>query len=247
MGLEVRIKTKLDGFLLDVDWSMDDELVVLFGYSGSGKSMTLKTIAGVMRQDEGYIKFNEKVLFDRNARINLAPQHRSVGYVFQDLALFPHMTVEQNILYGAKGISKKVAGKDAAEMVELFRLSDHEKKHPHEISGGQRQRVAFARALMSRPDILLLDEPFSSLDNPIRLEMRRCLTNVLKKRFQIPAIMVTHDVLEAYMLADKILIYANGKVIQSGLPREVFDNPATQEVYELVKNRALYPEYLFAR
>jgi len=244
MGLEVRIKTRLNGFVLDVNWEIGEELVVLFGYSGSGKSVTLKTIGGVLHQDDGCIRMNGKVLFDRAGRINLPPQQRSVGYVFQDLALFPHMTVEQNILFGAKDISRKAAIMSTAEMIELFRLSGCEKKYPHEISGGQRQRIAFARALIRRPQVLLLDEPFSSLDNPLRMEMRQCLTNVIRNRFRIPAVMVTHDVLEAYMLSDRVLVYSDGHVIQSGSPQEVFNTPASQEVFTLVKDRPLYHQQL---
>jgi molybdate transport system ATP-binding protein len=247
MGLEVRIKTRLNGFVLDVDWEIGEELVVLFGYSGSGKSVTLKTIAGVMHQDDGCIRLNGKALFDRACRIKLPPQQRSVGYVFQDLALFPHMTVEQNILFGAKDIPRRTASKSTEEMIELFRLSGLEKRYPHEISGGQRQRVAFARALIRRPQVLLLDEPFSSLDNPLRMEMRQCLTNVARSRFRIPAVMVTHDVLEAYMLADRILVYSDGQVIQSGSPKEVFDTPSNQEIFSQVKDWSLFQELLYPR
>jgi molybdate transport system ATP-binding protein len=245
MGLELNIKTDLPGFSLDVSWSMHSELVVLFGHSGAGKSLTLQTIAGISRQGGGYVKLNGRMLFNRAMGINLPPQQRSVGYVFQDLALFPHMTVRQNILYGAYGIDKSTARQKCAVMLELFRLNGQEDKYPHEISGGQKQRVAFARALIRKPDLLLLDEPFSSLDNPLRLEMRRCLMSVLKEDFCVPTVLVTHDVLEAYTLADRVLIYSNGRVIQSGLPQEVFNNPLNHEVTSLVNLKNLYPGYLF--
>ena len=245
MGLDLKITTHLDGFSLDVGWSMDSELVVLFGHSGSGKSMTLRTIAGIAPQGDGYIKLNGRVLFSKDHNINLPPQQRSVGYVFQDLALFPHMTVEKNILYGARGMAGQEARKKAAEMMELFRLTGHKDKYPDEISGGQKQRVALARALIRNPEVLLLDEPFSALDDQLRMEMRRCLINVVKEEFRIPTILVTHNVLEVYTLANRVLIYSNGRVIQSGLPQTVFSNPVNEEVLSLVNLKKLYPGYLF--
>jgi molybdate transport system ATP-binding protein len=246
MGLELKITTALPGFTLDVSWSIEAELVVLFGHSGAGKSMTLQTIAGIARQGSGYIGLNGRTLFSSGQNINLPPQQRSVGYVFQDLALFPHMTVRQNILYGARGVDKGTAGQRCGEMLELFRLDGQGDKFPHEISGGQKQRVAFARALIRKPGLLLLDEPFSSLDNPLRLEMRKCLVGVLREDFRIPTVLVTHDVLEAYTLADRVLIYSNGRVIQSGRPQEVFQNPVNDEVVSLTDLKNLYPGYLFA-
>ena len=245
MGLDLKITTHLDGFSLDVRWSMGNELVVLFGHSGAGKSMTLRTIAGITPQGDGHIELNGRVLFSKDHGINLPPQHRSVGYVFQDLALFPHMTVEKNILYGAAGTDRKQAAKKTGEMMELFRLAVHKDKYPHEISGGQKQRVAFARALVRQPEVLLLDEPFSALDDQLRLEMRRCLTNVVKKEFRIPTVLVTHNVLEVYSLADRVLVYSNGRVVQSGIPQAVFTNPVNDEVMSLVNLAKLYPAHLF--
>lgn len=245
MGLDLKITTHLDGFSLDVQWSMGNELVVLFGHSGAGKSMTLRTIAGITPQGDGHIELNGRVLFSKDRSINLPPQNRSVGYVFQDLALFPHMTVEKNILYGAAGTDRKLAVKKTGEMMELFRLAAHKDKYPHEISGGQKQRVAFARALVRQPEVLLLDEPFSALDDQLRLEMRRCLTNVVKQEFRIPTVLVTHNVLEVYTLADRVMVYSNGRVIQSGIPQAVFTNPVNDEVMSLVNLTKLYPAHLF--
>jgi molybdate transport system ATP-binding protein len=246
MGLDLKITTHLEGFSLDVQWGMSNELVVLFGHSGAGKSLTLRTIAGIAPQGDGYLELNGRVLFDRSKNINIPPQQRSVGYVFQDLALFPHMTVEKNILYGAAGIERQQAKRKAGEMMEMFRLAEHSHKYPHEISGGQKQRVAFARALVRQPGLLLLDEPFSALDDQLRLEMRRCLTDVVKSELRVPAILVTHNVLEAYTLADRVLIYSGGRVIQSGTPQVVFANPVNEEVMSLVNLIKLYPAHLFA-
>jgi len=245
MDLEIRIKTELPGFSLDVNWSMQRELIVLFGHSGSGKSMTLRTIAGIAPQGDGHIRLNGRVLYSKDLKINLAPQQRSVGYVFQDLALFPHMTVEKNILFATGGGPGRESRKKAMEMMQLFRLAGNKDKYPHEISGGQKQRVALARALMRNPEVLLLDEPFSSLDDQLRLEMRRCLVNVVKQEFHIPAVLVTHNVLEVFSLADRVMVYSGGRIIQSGTPQTIFNNPVNEEVMSLVSLKKLYPDYLF--
>jgi molybdate transport system ATP-binding protein len=246
VSLDLRIITHMGGFTLDVGWTMGSELVVLFGHSGSGKSMTLRTIAGIAPQGDGHISLNGRVLYDKDAGINLAPQERSVGYVFQDLALFPHMTVEKNILFGVGNVAGSQARKRATDMMQLFRLTGHRDRYPHQISGGQKQRVALARALMRNPDVLLLDEPFSSLDDQLRLEMRGCLVNVVKQEFRIPAILVTHNVLEVFSLADRVMVYSDGRIIQSGIPQAVFNNPVNEEVMSLVSLKELYPGYIFS-
>ena len=236
MGLRVKVKKNVNGFSLDAEWEIGNELAVLFGCSGAGKSLTLQMIAGLLSPDQGSIHLNERIYFDSSSGRNLPPQERSCGYVFQDLALFPHMTIRENILYGAHGLSKVEREQQAGNMIERFRITGLENKYPSEISGGQKQRVALARALIRRPDALLLDEPFSALDNPLRVEMQQFLKEVHRK-FPIPIVFVTHDVLEAYSLADKIIIYANGSVAQSGTPKEVFTNPASKEVEQLVNTR----------
>ncbi len=243
MGLEVRLKEKVNGFTLDVEWNMDNELAVLFGYSGAGKSMTLQMITGLMRPDEGYIASNGKIFFDSSKDIDLPPQRRPFGYVFQDLALFPHMTVKENIQYGANGMDKTGRHKKTMELIEAFHLDGLEDRLPMEISGGQKQRVAFARALIRRPDVLLLDEPFSALDNPLRLEMRGLLKEV-RSEFNIPVVLVTHDITEALTMADRLIVYSGGKVVQTGTPEEIYLNPATDEVVRLVHTMPEYPEFL---
>jgi len=236
MGLTVAVRKRVNGFALDSSWEIGNELAVLFGYSGAGKSLTLQLIAGLMKPDSGVITTNGKACFDSTKNIDIPPQHRSFGYVFQDLALFPHMTVKDNILYGAKGVAKDEGMARLSGMIESFRLNDLENKFPAEISGGQKQRVAFARALIRRPDVLLLDEPFSALDNPLRVEMRAFLLQI-RKDFDIPVVLVTHDVVEAYTMPDALIVYVNGRVVQKGAPLEVFSNPLTEEVKELVSAR----------
>ncbi len=215
MGLSVRLKKKVNGFSLDVEWEIANELAVLFGYSGSGKSMTLQMIAGLVKPDEGFVRAGHKTFFDSAAHVDVPPRERDFGYVLQDLALFPHMTVMRNILFGAPRVSKQDKLSRAKEMIEAFKLTGLEDRYPSEISGGQKQRVAFARALIRHPEALLLDEPFSALDNPLRIEMR-CFLEEVRKKFHIPVILVTHDFYEAAFLAEKIIAYSHGEVAQIG-------------------------------
>jgi molybdate transport system ATP-binding protein len=235
-GLTISLRKCIGGFSLDVEWQIGNELAVLFGYSGAGKSMTLQMIAGFMRPDEGFIRVDGRILFDSSQRIDIPPEQRHLGYVFQDLALFPHMTVYENIAYGANGSDDGDKKETIEKMIRSFQLDGLEDKRPAEISGGQKQRVAFARSLIGSPPVLLLDEPFSALDYPLRLEMRHFLRET-RKKFDIPAVLVTHDVFEAYSMADTIIVYAGGRVAQAGSPGEVFGKPANADVAKLVSCR----------
>jgi molybdate transport system ATP-binding protein len=228
MALSLKLYKRVNGFVLDVEWTVQEEMAVLFGYSGAGKSLTLQMIAGLMRPDRGTIRLEGRPLFDSRAGIDIRPQDRAIGYVFQDLALFPHMTVQENILYGANGLGKKERLGRTGELIELFHLQGLTAKRPAEISGGQAQRVALARALIRRPKLLLLDEPFSALDNPLRLELHRCLTGAARQ-YRIPVVLVTHDLNEALKLGEKIIVYSQGNVMQAGTPLEVKDNPVIRE------------------
>ena len=242
MGLSIKIKKAVNGFKLDAQWEIADELAVLFGYSGAGKSMTLQMIAGLMKPDEGAILLNGSPVYDSAEAINLPPQARSFGYVFQDLALFPHMTVRENILYGAHGLNKHERELRCRDMMARFMIAGLENKYPTEISGGQKQRVALARALIRRPDALLLDEPFSALDAPLRSEMRNFLKEI-RRDFPIPVVLVTHDLAEAVALADRLIIMADGGVVQTGTPSEVINSPVCPEVELLVKTCPLAPAF----
>ncbi len=233
MGLSVRLKKKVNGFGLDVACEIGNELAVLFGCSGSGKSMTLQLIAGLMRPDEGFVRSDNKTYYDSSCGIDTPSQARTFGYVFQDLALFPHMTIMRNILFGAPGAPKKEKLSQAHEMIEAFKLSGLENRYPAEISGGQKQRVAFARALIRRPEVLLLDEPFSALDQPLRTEMRHFLKGI-RKRFSIPVVLVTHDFGEVACLAEKVIVYSHGKIAQTGSLEHVMKQPASPDVQMLV-------------
>lgn len=229
MGLEVRLRKDTGKFRLDISWEMDNEILVLFGHSGSGKSMTLQLMAGLMEPDEGYVSSNGRVFYDSSKGINLKPQKRSFGYAFQDRVLFPHMTVSENIFYGLKRSHAEDREKKVRQMLNLFHIEGIESKYPAEISGGQKQRVTLARALIGRPGALLLDEPFSALDNTLRIEMRQLLMRI-KKEFSIPIVLVTHDLLEAYTMADKVVLYTGGLVAQTGTPAEIFYTPSSPDV-----------------
>lgn len=241
MGLSVDIVKKVNGFCLDVSWRIGNELAVLFGRSGAGKSITLQMIAGLIKPDSGSIKSGQSGYFSSSAGINEPPHKRSFGYVFQDLALFPHMSVKENILYGAKGVSREERNDRLTDLTRKFHIRGIEDKLPSEISGGQKQRVAFARALIRRPGALLLDEPFSALDNPLRMEMRAFLMQV-RSDFNIPILLVTHDVYEALTMPDRLIVYCRGRVVQTGTPADVFSRPANEEVEELVSAIDIYSE-----
>jgi molybdate transport system ATP-binding protein len=234
MGLRVGFQKRVNGFALDIEWQIGNELAVLFGFSGAGKSMTLQMIAGLLDPDRGYVSLDDIIYFDSSTGKNLPPQERPFGYVFQDLALFPHLTVLQNILYGATILPKNEKLDRAREMIRTFKLTGLEDRYPHEISGGQKQRVAFARALIRRPKVLLLDEPFSALDRPLRLEMRRFLREV-RDDFSIPALLVTHDFEEAVAISDTIIVYEQGKIAQIGPPEGVKSRPVNRYVAQLIE------------
>lgn len=235
MGISLRAKKTVKGFSLDLSLEIGNECAVLFGYSGAGKSMTLQIISGLMEPDEGLITSGKRVLYDRRAGINIPPQQRNFGYVQQDPALFPHMTVAGNILYSIRNSDKAFRSRQLEEVISVFHLEGLGRKYPGEISGGQKQRVALARALVRRPDVLLLDEPFSALDAPIRIEMRKLLRNI-RKDFHIPLILITHDISEACEIGDKMFVYSCGRVQQSGPPGEVIAEPVNTEVSKLVRN-----------
>ena len=191
--LDVRIRKDLPGFILDVQWSAGDGVAVLFGPSGAGKSLTLQCLAGLMRPDEGRISVDGQVLFDSVSGVNLPPQRRRVGYVFQGFALFPHLTVAGNVAFGLRDRPRAERDARAAEVLARLGLEPLAQRYPGELSGGQRQRVALGRALAPDPALLLLDEPLSSLDLPLRRALRDELRAVLAQ-WGKAAVVVTHDI-----------------------------------------------------
>ena len=223
MSLVVEIRKKVKGFSLDINFRTDGLNLGILGASGSGKSMTLKCIAGVEKPDEGRIILNGKVLFDSDKRINLKPQDRNVGYLFQNYALFPHMTVEENIGAGLR-ISNNERGLKISESIESFHLQGMEKKYPNQLSGGQQQRVALARAIVYRPDILLLDEPFSALDSYLKEQLQIVVLEMLKF-YDGEVLMVTHSSDEIYRFTRRLAIMDRGRMVLSGDTKEIFRQP----------------------
>ncbi len=204
-------------FHLEVAFASGKDIVVLFGPSGVGKSLTLQTIAGLTTPDEGRIVVGERILFDSHRKIRVPSRHRNIGYVFQDYALFPHLTVARNVSFGLKQgwpwYLPRGERLRLEEALEIFVLSPLKYSLPRDLSGGQRQRVALARALIRRPSLLLLDEPFSSLDALLRVKMRQELLKI-KERFSIPVILITHDPEDVAALAETVVVYEHGRVSQ---------------------------------
>ena len=227
MGLEVDIKKKLSGFELRVDLKADNGILGFLGTSGSGKSMTLRCIAGIETPDKGKIVLNGRVLFDSQNNINVPIRERKVGFLFQNYALFPNMTVEQNIGFGlAKNISKIERTYKIKKKIIDLKLNGMEKRYPYQLSGGQEQRVALARALVVDPEILLLDEPFSALDEHLKNSMIAQLRDDLKL-FKGASIFVTHNMEEAYQLCNNIIIIKEGSIDAIGRKEAIFNNPPT--------------------
>jgi len=221
------------GFALELDLSAGPGVTVLFGPSGAGKTLTLDCIAGFVRPDEGRILLDDDILFDGAARVSLPPRRRRCGYVFQNYALFPNMTLRQNLEFALHGRPRLERHRRIAQMLERFHLEGLQGRRPHELSGGQKQRCSIARALIGHPRMLLLDEPARGLDAPLRAELYATLRQV-RNDYRIPILLVTHDLDECFELGDDIVVVRDGRIAQSGLPQEVFDRPANVEVAQLL-------------
>jgi len=229
VSLFVDFKKKLGDFQLEVRFKTEDNVLGLLGASGSGKSMTLKCIAGIEKPDEGKIILNGVTLFDSEKRINLPPQKRKVGYLFQSYALFPNMNVRQNILCGMHGeTNKDVKERTLAEILEITQLQGLEKHRPHELSGGQQQRTALARILVGSPNLLMLDEPFSALDSQLRARLQVEMRELLKT-FGKSVLIVTHDRGEAYRLCHQIALVDKGKILIQKDTKALFADPESHE------------------
>ena len=225
-------------FHLQATDSMGQELTVLFGPSGSGKSTLLNILAGILKADRGYAALNGKTLFDSARRIDLRLRERNLGYVFQDLALFPHLSVFDNIAYGIPNGTPK--GPRVREIISQFGLEGQEGKFPPQLSGGQRQRVAISRTLAAEPSLVMMDEPLSALDEPTR---ERILWDIsaVKDRFAIPMLYVTHNLREAYSLADRVVVIDQGKVIETGSKDSVLERPAHYRTAQCLGIDNLFP------
>lgn len=223
MSLSVNITKQYKGFSLHMEFETGEGLLGILGASGCGKSLTLKCIAGIVTPDEGRIVLNGNVLFDGDKKINIKPKDRKVGYLFQDYALFPNMTVFENILCAIRGKGRK-AEEGAGEYICKFQLEGLEELYPHQLSGGQKQRTALARMMANEPEVLLLDEPFSALDYYLKEQLQLQMMDFLKS-CRKDMIMVTHNRDEAYRLCRDLMIMDGGRKICTGSTKHIFRKP----------------------
>ncbi len=212
----------LDKFNLSIK---NGKTLSILGESGSGKSTILRLIAGLEKPSKGEIYIDKKIMNGKKTFI--PPENRKVGMVFQDYALFPHMTVYENIKFGISDLKKDIRDKKIINTLKLVELLDYKDKYPHQISGGQQQRTALARAIVTEPKILLLDEPFSNLDTNLKHNIRNKLSKIISK-INITTIIVSHDKQDALSLADELIILKNGKIVQKGIPQNVISRPTTE-------------------
>jgi molybdate transport system ATP-binding protein len=227
------------GFHLDVEFEANPGVTVLSGPSGSGKTLTLDAIAGFATPDSGRILSGDRILFDGQSGVNLPPQRRSFGYVFQKYALFPHMTLRENLGFAAHTLPRLERHRKIAEQLERFRLTEMAGRYPRELSGGQKQRSSIARALLADPRAVLLDEPGTGLDAPLRAELYT-LIRELRDGLKIPILLVTHDLEECFALAEQILIYDAGRIVHRGSPAEMLRNPGTAEAARVLGGFTIY-------
>lgn len=231
MALQAKIKKKFSGFTLDVEFESKEGCMGILGASGCGKSMTLKCIAGIEKPDSGRIVLNGRVLFDSEKKINLPVQKRNVGYLFQNYALFPTMTVEQNLMVAMEGKKEKKQVK-IKEQLKRFELSGLEKRYPSQLSGGQQQRVALARMLLHQPEIIMLDEPFSALDGFLKDTLQLEMLELIKE-YQKDVLLVSHSRDEIYRFCDNMVLLEKGNCILKGKTTDIFANPRKMEAARL--------------
>jgi molybdate transport system ATP-binding protein len=233
------------GFHLDVEFEAAAGVTALYGPSGSGKTLTLDSIAGFVSPDSGRILLDDRILFDAESGVNLPPQQRSCGYVFQNYALFPHMTLRENLAFAAYSLPRLERHRRIAEQLERFKLSSMAGRYPHELSGGQKQRSSIARALIASPRAVLLDEPGRGLDEALRADLYS-LIHELRQGLKAPILLVTHDMQECFGLADRVLIYDAGRIIHRGSSAELLLNPGAAETARLLGGFNIYEAEVIA-
>jgi len=231
IDIHKRLLSTTGNFNLKVSCTINQgELVSIFGPSGAGKTTILRLIAGLTQQDSGSISVNKTTWFDSTNKINLNPQKRKVGFVFQEYTLFPNMTVKENLEFALnKGQSKDVIN----ELIQTIELTDLQDRKPETLSGGQKQRVALARALVQKPSVLLLDEPLSALDGEMRIKLQDYILKVHKK-YSLTTFLVSHDISEVFKLSDHVIKLENGSILQQGTPEELFLDKKTTGKYKTI-------------
>lgn len=237
------ISLPLAEFTLEVDVEVRGRITAIFGPSGAGKTSLLDLIAGLRRAQTAFIQLDDRVLTDMAKHQSVPTHQRGIGYVPQDLALFPHLSVRQNLLYGQKSGAPPGLLFAFDRVIEVLEIQPLISRGVTSLSGGEKQRVALARALLASPRLLLLDEPLASLDVPLKAKIIPYLTRI-RDEFRIPMLCVTHDRLEALALADNIVVLASGKVLQTGAVLEVFNRPANAEVANLVGMETIQPGHI---
>ena len=234
--LDADLDVRRGSFRLQLSLSVAaGEVVALLGPNGAGKTTVLRALSGLLPLDEGYVRLGRDVLEDVAARIRMPPERRRVGMVFQDYLLFPHLSARENVAFGlrARGVGREVARPRADQALEGMGLAEHAATRPSALSGGQAQRVALARALVTEPRLMLLDEPLAALDAGTRLDVRADLRRRLAE-FDGATVVVTHDAVDAFVLADRLVVMEDGRVVQTGTPAEVASRPVTSYVARLV-------------
>ncbi|NCB74502.1 MAG: ATP-binding cassette domain-containing protein [Clostridia bacterium] len=224
MVLSVNIEKRLPGFSLDMSMSCEKGITGIVGASGSGKSMLLNCIAGLIKPDEGTISLGDRVFFNKADNINLPPQNRRASILFQNYALFPHMTIKENIAFALDGLAVREKNRRVSRLLEQFHISDFAGRYPSQISGGQQQRAALARALAVEPDILLLDEPFSALDQHLKQNLMREMLEMLSD-YEGCVLFVTHNMEEAFRMCERLTVIENGHIEAQGLKQDIFNRP----------------------
>lgn len=235
--LSVTIRKRLrnntgTGFLLDTSFSAPTGFTIVFGASGAGKTTLLDCIAGLQTPEDGRIAVGNTTLFDRASRVNVPPSRRAAGYLLQSLALFPHMTVQQNVNYGLVHLRPEERETRRQEVLASFKIADLAQRRPADISGGERQRVALARALVTRPRVLLLDEPLTALDGATKSRIVDDLRDWIRQH-RIPILYVTHNREEVFALGEKVLVLESGHVLAQGLPQDVLSRPQAESIAQL--------------
>ena len=221
LDVEKRLESAEGEMKLRIHIKIDKgQLVTLYGESGAGKTSTLRILSGLFKPDSGNIIVNDKIWFDSNKRINLLPQNRKIGYVFQDYALFPNMTVRQNLEFALK---KGQSDEKVSNLIEIIELGDLQNKKPETLSGGQQQRVALARALVQQPELLLLDEPLAALDTKIRFKLQDYILKV-HREYNLTTLLISHDIGEIMKLSDRVFVLEKGQITKQGPPDEIFIN-----------------------
>jgi len=246
--MRIKIQKELNAakgtMLLNIDIELrKGEFVTLYGESGAGKTSVLRMIAGLMKAESGFISIENDIWFDTNNGIDVSPQKRKTGYVFQEFTLFPNMTVRNNLKYA---LEKKQDAAIVDDLIELIELGDLKDRKPENLSGGQKQRVALARALVRKPQILMLDEPLSALDRSMRSKLQDYILKV-HKEYQLTTLMISHEISEVIKMSDRIFMLENGRISRSGNPVELFSNKKvsgkfqfTGEIISIVKEDVIY-------